>query len=893
MKFRGVKNFPTPGKSPILIVKAARHPATQAIIALGLLACPLARSQSGSGYRDVAFWREPGVQIAYSSFLFRSKKAEEQIPCPVNHGSDAADALGPCHWSSNQFQHLPQWIWVHFGGSRRIDKVVLHAASAATCPTDFYGDSLDPGTSTFRTVFHVRQARFDPQTLTYTVHFAPVVTGNLRLVIEQTAASATPQSWIAELSQVEVFGDDATSSREPSIEKAAAARVTPPLRTGLEPTGFAPKVDDLGESFAISTPWYRIVLDKSSPRILFLAMDSLGKGELSINLLDQSGAHPLLQPVFQAATPPEASRLTRSGNLFRYAPVEIAPGAWEQVSIRAGAQGFDLSLAAAANHPVMMRGGLFRFHFAANETPTTFVCHPSRLMNYVEVPTYLAAPDFGTAYITRSGDNAAFYRSPSSLFPATTYWVDVTPHKPATEDGLNEIGPRPWRVTLHFAIQRLEPLPDLLSRDPRLERFPKYSLNMTQWRPDTGILSNSVMSIDCGLAILFYAEQAVFAPSLKDGISPMALVGASVDRYFKGARGYMMPNLNVYAPAWKSSRETPAYLVISAWYVIRTIGGMPQLHEWIKPMEAVADHIEGHFDKDGLVDEAGREWFDVYDFQGPDAFSNAADYRAFLCMADAETLAGKPEMAKRYRDDAARIKAVYFKTFFDPATGVLAGWKSRDGRLHDYMFPWVNGFAIYQGLVPQEQAKTILQTMLAKMNSIGFHSFQLGLPTNLIPMSPADYVPRTSGAPKQPDGMDTWQIYMNGGATPPYEYYFIQALYQTGLAQDAERLLWPLMQSYGKGTFNAGIELPGLPQRNPVGSAFYEWNGSRGRGEGYLPEDWQGVDALFTGHFGIGFDARGYFVEPWSPLKGQRIELDLPYMGKNVPYLNHFRSSGG
>ena len=87
----------------------------------------------------------------------------------------------------------------------------------------------------------------------------------------------------------------------------------------------------------------------------------------------------------------------------RYAPVEIAPGVYEQVSIRAGAKGFDLSLAATANHTVMMRGGLFRFQFAANQTPTTFVCHPSKLMNYVDVPTYLAAPDFGTAYITRTG----------------------------------------------------------------------------------------------------------------------------------------------------------------------------------------------------------------------------------------------------------------------------------------------------------------------------------------------------------------------------------------------------------------------------------------------------------------------------------------------------------
>ncbi len=197
----------------------------------------------------------------------------------------------------------------------------------------------------------------------------------------------------------------------------------------------------------------------------------------------------------------------------------------EQVAIQADDRGFDLSLAVTAKHTVMMRGGLFRFEFAANQTPTTFVCHPSKLINYVEVPTYLAAPDFGTAYVTRTGDAAAFYRRPSSLFPATSYAVDITPHLPVSEDGLNEIGPHPWHTTLHFAVQAVEPFPELLKHDARLARFPKYSLDMTQWRPDTGVVSNSVMSINCGLAMLFYAEQAVWAPHLESGISPMELVG--------------------------------------------------------------------------------------------------------------------------------------------------------------------------------------------------------------------------------------------------------------------------------------------------------------------------------------------------------------------------------
>ena len=50
------------------------------------------------------------------------------------------------------------------------------------------------------------------------------------------------------------------------------------------------------------------------------------------------------------------------------------------------------------------------------------------------------------------------------------------------------------------------------------------------------------------------------------------------------------------------------------------------------------------------------------------------------------------------------------------------------------------------------------------------------------------------------------------------------------------------------------------------------------------------MDALFTGHFGIGFDERGYFLEPWSPLKGRKLTLEMPYMGKAVPQVVGFRS---
>lgn len=854
---------------------------------------------SGAGYRNVAFWTEPGVRIAVSSQSFRvgAMRTLGSV-CPLNRPFVPGEPESK-RWVTSRYQHLPQWAWIHFGGQRRIDKMVIYAGNMITRPVVFSGQYLTNGSYKFHTIFRIQNAHFDPKTLSCTVRFRPVVTNNFRLLITQNAAPAMPQSWVADLAQIEVYGTNSVVPRESDSTQPQKNRGTN-LNSRLKPTKFAPRVKDLGARLSISTPWYRLVLDKSHPRILYLSWDSDGKGELGVNFLHKRGACPVLEPLFKKPIPLGRSILTRTGNVFHYTPVEVAPGVYEQISIRGNERGFDLGLAAEASRTVVMRGGLFRFHFAANETPTTFVCRPSKVMNYVEMPSYLAAPDFGTAYVTRTGDSAAFYRTPDKQFIASTYWVDITPHQPATEDGLNEIGREPWHTTIHLAVKQLEPLPALVNKDPRLKRLPKYSLNMVQWRPDTQILGNSVMSVDCGLAILFYAQEALFAPHLKDGISPMALVGKSVERYFQGAPGYMMPDRNVCAPDWHSSRETPSYLVIAAWYVIRTIGGMEQLRKWLKPLECLANHIERNFGSDDLVyyptpilgAERGTMWFDTYNIKGADAYSNASDYRAFLCMADLETLLGRTRMARRYRKDADRIKAVYFKSFYDLKTGVLAGWRTKDGRLHDYMFPWVNGFAICQGLVPHEKAKAILQVLLAKMRSIGFHSFQLGLPTNLIPMKPADYIPNLSGSPMRKDGMDTWQVYMNGGATPAYDYYFIQALYRTGQHKEAEHLLWSLMRSYEEGTFNCGIKLHGLMQRNPVGSAFYEWNGSKGRGEGYLPEDWDGVEALFTGHYGIGFDKDGYYFEPWSPLRGQKIKLDLPYMGKIVRYLQVNKQAG-
>ena len=96
--------------------------------------------------------------------------------------------------------------------------------------------------------------------------------------------------------------------------------------------------------------------------------------------------------------------------------------------------------------------------------------------------------------------------------------------------------------------------------------------------------------------------------------------------------------------------------------------------------------------------------------------------------------------AVHYQAAADKLRAAYFKTFYNPATGVLAGWKSTDGQLHDYYFLWVNGIAIHYGLVPKDRANAIMDCLLAKMKAVGYNRFDLGLPGNLIPIPRKDYV---------------------------------------------------------------------------------------------------------------------------------------------------------
>jgi hypothetical protein len=232
-------------------------------------------------------------------------------------------------------------------------------------------------------------------------------------------------------------------------------------------------------------------------------------------------------------------------------------------------------------------------------------------------------------------------------------------------------------------------------------------------------------------------------------------------------------------------------------------------------------------------------WWDTIGFGHEDAYANALAYRACLLLGQVAAKLDKGAEANFFATAAAKIKTAYYPTFYNPQTGVLAGWKSADGKLHDYWFTFVNGLAISVGLIEDQQANAIMDALLHKMEEVGYTRFELGLPGNLIPVRKEDYLPGEErwGTPALDDGSDGFQIYENGGATACHAYWTIHALYKLKRPRDARRIFYPMLKSFASGLFQAR-------DANGMSKDWMDWNGNGHGYEGFLVDGYLALLAV-------------------------------------------------
>jgi hypothetical protein len=395
-----------------------------------------------------------------------------------------------------------------------------------------------------------------------------------------------------------------------------------------------------------------------------------------------------------------------------------------------------------------------------------------------------------------------------------------------------------------------------IASDPRFDGFRRDWLNIYQIKPERRLLSNNSGRDSCGFCYFEYGDIALDTPPLAGRLTALDMVRQTLDRVISGAIVCGMPGYaghNDHPDDTADSR--PSFLIAAEDYITGShdkqwlTANYSHLESWADTMLATDSNHDGLIKypvsgdsnswPNGYPKVRPSNWWDTIGFGYEDAYANALAYRALVGMEQIAKQAGHPEDEARYRAAAEKLKAVYFKTFYDPATGVLAGWRSEDGQLHDYYFLFVNGIAIHYGLVPTDKANDIMDRLLAKMQEVGYTNFALGLPGNLISVARKDYAHhevRYGGGAKE-DGSDGFQIYENGGATACFAYFTLAALYDLGRIQDGDRIFFPMLDAFAKGDFQGF-------GTNHMSKDWKTWTGEPHGYEGLLNDNYYALLAV-------------------------------------------------
>jgi hypothetical protein len=561
------------------------------------------------------------------------------------------------------------------------------------------------------------------------------------------------------------------------------------------------------------------------PALVALAVDSLGKNKLSVN--------PLRPPAKSERT----YELRRVGNAFEYRASGGSPAA-PPVWI------FEFS-------PRQIR---LRSHFAEGSPPPPLALGFNSRINHatllglinadgnVRLPALLHLPDLGTVRIVCTpragpalGYDALRFRGPHDELLGNNDYVKVT--FPAASSTTPQID---------YTLDVVEIHPDYqdLAHDLRFDGFRRNWLNIFQLNPRLRVLANHAASDPCAFTLFEYSSMAVRTPPLAPGVTALDLIRQTLDRYFSGMKAYGMAEAQPDVP-YDFLDSYPSLLIAASDYVRGSND-----HAWLRKnftglKDWAAKMLAMDRDGKGLIEypmsgNSGSwppgvpvrpaNWWDDIGFGHQDAYSNALAYHALIEMAELARQANQPNAAQLYSLRAEKLRSAYFQTFYNPVTGLLAGWKSADGKLHDYYFTFVNGGAITYGLVPRDKANQIMDRLLAKMKKVGYAYFQYGLPGVLIPVRPEDYVWGTR---------DPFQVYQNGGATGSFAYFTLEALYKLGRRADGDAILFPMLKAYEDGGFQGF---------GPNGKS-YDWKSWEGVPHGYeglLVDNYQALLAVLT-----------------------------------------------
>jgi hypothetical protein len=204
---------------------------------------------------------------------------------------------------------------------------------------------------------------------------------------------------------------------------------------------------------------------------------------------------------------------------------------------------------------------------------------------------------------------------------------------------------------------------------------------------------------------------------------------------------------------------------------------------------------------------------DVIGFGHIDGYVNAWAYRAFRNAAALfEDLSHNKPLVQKCRQAAQNIRDRYASALLNPETGWVAGWRSLDGKLHDYGFTWVNGVALAFGLVDKKTAQSALVELERIRMQIRGGDARIGIPCNLFPIDEKDSMLTKILNQIQP----TFETYIDGSFSAWPATYYLRALSISGLSDHSKKLVKDIAIGYEEGMFTGG---------NGTGNEFRSWDG--------------------------------------------------------------------
>lgn len=594
------------------------------------------------------------------------------------------------------------------------------------------------------------------------------------------------------------------------------------------------------KGFAYESKFIKIQLSPDSPHFTFISTDSLGRSEFKVN--------PLLENA-KSGNVKYTSKI--NGNSISYyknsdkTPVWKINGKEKEISIQTKwkegerPEPLNIVISQTLNHCTVLG--------------------TMAVKKQMQFPCVLHFPNMGTFRVYCSDPAITmFYDACRTLEHSISLDAKGEYEEQYVKIALPAADAKHPDITYRFESTTIFPELDIIKNDPRFDGFRKNFINIFQLNPRIMALGNNSSSDACTFTLFLYTEMARHTPELLKGLTAMDLVRNTLDRYIGGMKGYGQVGYDEdygWPGKFNSSDSMPSLIISACYYILQTkdykwaAKNYAAIKGWADAMIATDKNNDGiiEFGHSGnanswkaRLDVTDKDymrpanWWDTIGFGHDDAYSNALAYRACTLLSEVTTSINNSGDSKYYASFASKLKSNYFKDFYNPNTGVLGGWRSEDGKLHDYYFTFVNSIAICYGLIEEGQAKRIMNTLLAKMKEVGFTDFRLGLPGNLIPIRREDYtdIDKRYGYGEKEDGSDGFQIYENGGATGCYVYFTLHALFKLGMRKEAEAILFPMMESYNNGGFDGNC--PG----SKMSKDWKTWSGECWGYEGFLVDNY-------------------------------------------------------